>query len=82
MGSYYLNARYYGVPKPGIDGLQLEGELEKFDIDYYFVWDESDRNVPIVQTYREVTRGEIPGLKKRAARIPWRNRPPLPGSRT
>lgn len=40
----------------------LQKELKKYDIDYYFFW--GDANTPqFLSRYRELTHGEIPGLK-------------------
>ena len=61
--SYWLGSRYYGQAKESISDNDLEKELMKFEIDYFFYW-EDNFNVPIfLQKYREVTDGAVPGLK-------------------
>jgi len=41
----------------------LENELNKYKIDYYFFWGET-KDIPQFLTYhKEITGGEIPGLR-------------------
>jgi hypothetical protein len=61
--AYWLNSRYYGQAKTGIDGNELEGELKKYNIDYYFVWDDGNAVPAFLARHEEVTNNEIPGLK-------------------
>ncbi len=61
--SYWLDSRYYGQAMEGISDEELENELKKYDIDYYFVWGELYSNAGLLSKYKEVTGGEIPGLK-------------------
>lgn len=60
--SYFLGTAYYGFPKNGISDDELEFELEKYDIDYYFVWGKTD-NEALLSKYREVSGGKIQGLR-------------------
>lgn len=39
--AYYLNSRYYGIPK-GSTSEEIEKELLDNKIDYYMVWGDSD----------------------------------------
>ena len=59
--SYYLNVKYYGIPKK-TNLKVLESELENNDINYYFVWDGQDNNLNL-KDYREITHGDLKGLK-------------------
>lgn len=61
--SYWLGSRYYGQERDGISEKNLEGELKQNDIDYYFFWGKTDVIPEFLSSYREVTNGEIPGLK-------------------
>lgn len=61
--AYYLNSRYYGHPPRDISDQDLEKELLKYNIDYYFVWSTSDNIPPFLLNYKELTGGEIAGLK-------------------
>ncbi|MDP3732370.1 MAG: hypothetical protein Q8R31_05020 [Candidatus Omnitrophota bacterium] len=62
--SYYLNSKYYGIPRKNISDENLESELKKNNIDYYLIWDESSCNsIFLHNNYKEVTKKEIPGLK-------------------
>lgn len=61
--AYWLNNRYYGQAKEGISDEELEKELKKYDIDYYFVWGKLYSNADLLLKYKEVTGGVIPGLK-------------------
>lgn len=60
--AYWLDARYYGQAREGIDDDSLKTELKKYDIDYYFVWGEADAALQFLSQYNELTEGEIPGL--------------------
>lgn len=61
--AYWLKGRYYGQAMQGINDEDLENEIKKYKIDYYFFWGES-KNVPqFLSYYKEVTDGNIPGLK-------------------
>ncbi len=61
--AYWLNSRYYGQPKAGISDNDIQNEFNKYDIDYYFFWGESGNMPQILSQYKELTNGEIPGLK-------------------
>ena len=61
--AYWLKSRYFGQPREGISDADLRGELIKHDIDYYFFWEGSDKPPDFLSEYREITNGEIPGLK-------------------
>ncbi len=61
--SYWLNSKYYGQAKLDITDEDLEKELKKNNIEYYFIWGESPNIPKFLSRYREITNGEIPGLK-------------------
>lgn len=60
--SYFLGTTYYGFPKKDISNEELELELSKYNIDYYFVWGKSS-NEALLSKYNEITDGEIQGLR-------------------
>ncbi len=60
--SYFLGTTYYGFPKKGISDRELELELNKYNIDYYFVWGKSN-NEALLSKYNEITDGKIRGLR-------------------
>ena len=61
--AYWLKSRYYGQPREGISDEDLQSELRKHDIDYYFFWEGSDKSPGFLSEYREITNSEMPGLK-------------------
>jgi len=61
--AYWLKSRYYGQPREGISDTELQSELRKHAIDYYFFWEGSIKSPDFLSEYREITNGEIPGLK-------------------
>ena len=58
--SYYMGTKYYGQPKKYNNSNELQTELEKNNIDYYFVWDSN--NTVTLSDYKEITHGQISGL--------------------
>jgi len=60
--SYWLKSRYYGQARDNISDRDLENDLKRFDIDYYFFWGESNSLPGFLTQYRELTGGEIKGL--------------------
>jgi hypothetical protein len=61
--AYLLNSRYYGQAAEGISDKELENELKKFNIDYYFLWGKEISIPQFLRKYQEVTKNEIPGLR-------------------
>ncbi len=61
--AYWLMSRYYGVPRENISDYDLAQDLKKYDIDYYFYWEDSSSPPQFLSRYREITGGEIEGLK-------------------
>ena len=61
--SYWLGSRYYGQAKENISDYNLEKDLKKFEIDYFFYWEDRDPVPMFLQKYREITDGAVPGLK-------------------
>ena len=61
--AYWLDSRYYGQSAEGICDDELEDELEKHDIDYYFLWGEKVSTPQFLTKYPEVTGNKIPGLR-------------------
>jgi len=61
--AYWLDSRYYGQAREGIGDKQLENELKKYKIDYYFLWGEGNAVPQFLSTYYEITGNKIPGLK-------------------
>ena len=60
--SYWLGSRYYGQTGESIRDDDLEKELMKFEIDYFFYWKDKGDVPFFLQKYREVTDGAVPGL--------------------
>ncbi len=60
--SYFIGTSYYGFPKEGISDEELEIELKKYGINYYFVWGKT-RNEVFLSRYKDVTDGKIEGLR-------------------
>jgi hypothetical protein len=58
--SYYLNAEYLGQTKKE-NITELKKDLNKNNIDFYFVWNSSD--TPLFIPYKEITAGSLNGLK-------------------
>jgi len=61
--AYWLNSRYYGQAKANISDEELENELKKYGINYYFFWGESSHVPQFLYNYKELTNDEISGLK-------------------
>jgi hypothetical protein len=61
--AYYLDFKYYGAKKPRITPVQLEEDLERFKIDYYFLWSGNPRRYKFLKPECEITHGLIPQLK-------------------
>ncbi|MBI5098556.1 MAG: hypothetical protein HZB30_04895 [Nitrospirae bacterium] len=60
--AYWLKSRYYGQARENISDEELESELKKYNIDYYFFWGDPNSAPEFLSQYRDLTRGEIPGL--------------------
>ena len=60
--SYHMKLKYYGVSRPGISEADLERELRRNTIDYFFVWDEGRDYSRFLSDYEEVAQGKAPGL--------------------
>lgn len=61
--AYWLKSRYFGVPRENISDNELAQELRKYEIDYYFYWEDSHPPPDFLSVHRELTGGEIAGLK-------------------
>jgi hypothetical protein len=61
--AYWLNSRYYGQAGENTDKEELQSELKKYNIDYYFIWGEPDNTPDFLSHNKEITNGEIPGLR-------------------
>jgi len=60
---FHLKSKYFNNAKMGISPQELISELEKNNIDYYFVWDKQFENYDYLDSYNEITQGQIPGLR-------------------
>ncbi len=58
--SFYLNTTSFGQSKKDISDEELQLQLEKYNIDYYFVWGNS---VPHLIGYTEITGDKIRELR-------------------
>jgi hypothetical protein len=61
--SYWLDSKYYGQAEQGISEEDLLKDLQGYNIDYFFYWSEYDDEPDFLSRYKEITKGEIPGLK-------------------
>lgn len=66
--AYWLDSRYYGQQGENTSDEKLEKELGKYNIDYYFVWGETNHMPLFWSKHKEVTGGNISGLKIYALR--------------
>ncbi len=61
--AYYIGARYFGQAQDDLDQMDFQDELTRHNIDYFFVWGESNKYLNYLKKYEEITGGEIPGLR-------------------
>jgi hypothetical protein len=61
--SYWLGNRYFGQTRAVLSNDELTKELEKYNIEYYFIWGESQSIPEVLSQYKEITNGEYPDLK-------------------
>lgn len=61
--AYWLDSRYYGQAREGITDEALESELNKYHINYYFLWGDGNSIPQFLTRHQEITKNEIPGLK-------------------
>lgn len=68
--SFFLMTHYYGSAKDGIPCQDLVHELQRYDIDYYFVWSKRKDDFSLFKKeydclyqFPEITGGELPGLR-------------------
>jgi hypothetical protein len=60
--AYHLNSKYYGQAKKDISDSELENELKRYNINYYFVWGKNPRIPQFLLHYKEISGGIIPDL--------------------
>jgi len=60
--AYHLNSKYYGQAKKDISDSELENDLKKYNIDYYFLWGKNPSIPQFLFQYKEITGGIISGL--------------------
>jgi len=51
--AYWLKSRYYGQARENISDDELESELRKYDIDYYFFWGDPNSAPEFLLRYRD-----------------------------
>jgi hypothetical protein len=61
--AYQLNSKYYGQAQMDISDSELENEFKKYNIDYYFFWGEPYKTSQLLSQFKEITGGEITGLR-------------------
>lgn len=66
--AYYMNITSYGVSQNNITALELRSDLKKYNIDYYFIWGNSNQS-SYMQGYNEITNGTIQNLKVYSVKI-------------
>jgi hypothetical protein len=62
FASYHLHSKYYGIAKPGIGDSELQEELTKYNINYYFCWQDKPCH-KILSTYPEISAGKLSNLQ-------------------
>lgn len=60
--NYYMNITSYGVSEENLSVYELQKELKKDNINYYFVWNNSNQFYDF-SGYKEITDGKIKNLK-------------------
>lgn len=60
--SFYNDWSYYGDSFKDNDS-ELKAELEKKNIDYYFVWKPFDQKIKFIESYEDITKGKIEELR-------------------
>ena len=60
--AYWLKSSYYGQAREGISDDELERDLKKYGINYYFFWGDPADVPGFLSQYTEITECEIPGL--------------------
>ncbi len=53
--SYWLDSKYFGQTQAVLSDDELTEELEKHDIDYYFIWGKSQSVPEILSQYKEIS---------------------------
>lgn len=61
--AYWLKSRYYGQRGDNVSNSVLLTEFKKYNIDYYFIWDEMSKVPHFLIDQREILGGNVPGLK-------------------
>lgn len=59
---YYMNITFHGLSKQNLSAVELQNELKNYDIDYYFVWENSNQSSNVLG-YNEITNRKIKNLK-------------------
>lgn len=59
--SFYLNTTSYGQAQKNITDGELQLQLDKYNIDYYFIWGDSTPH--ILAGYKEITEGKLKDLR-------------------
>ncbi|MCE7700253.1 MAG: hypothetical protein K8E24_015955 [Methanobacterium paludis] len=66
--AYYMNITIYGQAQKNISSTELQNELDKSGVDYYFVWG-SNQSINLTG-YNDVTNGKIKDLKIYSSHFP------------
>lgn len=61
--AYYTGSKYYGKIKENESYNNLKNELRNNNIDYYFVWGDSNENNYLSHDFKEITNGTIKILR-------------------
>ena len=65
---YYMNITLYGQAQKNISSTELQNDLDRYGIDYYFVWG-SNQSINLTG-YNDVTNGKIKDLKIYSSHLP------------
>jgi hypothetical protein len=61
--AYWLNSRYYGQRGENTTDEELRNELKKYNIDYYFVWGESNEVPEFLGGQKDELNGNVSNLR-------------------
>jgi len=61
--SYWLNSRYFGQTRAVLSEDELSEELKKHNIEYFFIWGETQSIPEVLSQYNEITNGVYTDLK-------------------
>lgn len=62
--AYFTKSRFYGLAKPGWTDEQLQDQLGRFGIDFFFYHELPGSGIPaFLRGYQDIAEGVIPGVR-------------------